>query len=328
MQYAFVLTRRGEYELADEVLRHILMSNGYRSKEKQVTIRLAIITCAIAVDNYTVVVEQCRKLINAYQFNNEPMRLLLSSLASGLRPTDSFISSTLQKHMLREVRLSDGAVKTPELLKWNNSSQRYHLGTVKSVGDDEVIKGTDALEDDAEDAGDAVGPTPTNDRKPLWLPTKNNPFPVTLYGQLCLAAKSYQSAIFYLLHGYDYCQEDPIICLCLALSSLGRAMQRQADNRNHLIAQGMACLSQYRTARRQAGEHVLPEIEFNFGRAFQQLGLHTLAVTHYEKALQLAEEQKDDVSVAREAAYNLSLIYITTGALPLAEALYRRWLSV
>lgn len=43
-QYAFILTRRGEYELADEVLRHILVSNGYRSKEKQVTIRIAIIS--------------------------------------------------------------------------------------------------------------------------------------------------------------------------------------------------------------------------------------------------------------------------------------------
>lgn len=43
--------------------------------------------------------------------------------------------------------------------------------------------------------------------------------------------------LVYLLHGYDYCQEDPIICLCLAISSLGRAMQRQADNRNHLIVQ-------------------------------------------------------------------------------------------
>lgn len=43
--------------------------------------------------------------------------------------------------------------------------------------------------------------------------------------------------LVYLLHGYDYCQEDPVICLCLALASLGRAMQRQADNRNHLIAQ-------------------------------------------------------------------------------------------
>lgn len=149
----------------------------------------------MTVGNYTVVVEQCRKLINTYQFNNEPMRILLSSLSSGLRPADSFISSTLQKHMLREVRLSDGAVKTPALLKWNNSSQRYHLGTAKSAGDDDPIKGLDAAEDDAEEFGDAVDPTPATDKRPLWLPTKNNPIPVTLYGQLCLAAKSYQSAI-------------------------------------------------------------------------------------------------------------------------------------
>ena len=151
--------------------------------------------CALAVENYTVVVEQCRKLINTHQFNNEPMRLLLSSLSSGLRPADSFISSTLQKHMLREVRLSDGAVKTPELLKWHNASQRYHLGTAKSAGDDDAIKGADAPEDDAEEFGDATEPAPSSDKRPLWLPTKNNPIPVTLYGQLCLAAKSYQSAI-------------------------------------------------------------------------------------------------------------------------------------
>lgn len=158
-------------------------------------IHFPMVACAMVVENYTVIVEQCRKLINAHQFNNEPMRLLLSTLASGLRPTDSFISSTLQKHLLREVRLSDGAVKTPELLKWNNSSQRYHLGTVKSAPGDEAIKGADAPEDDAEDAGDVAEPTPTSDKQPLWLPTKNNPVPVTLYGQLCLAAKSYQSAI-------------------------------------------------------------------------------------------------------------------------------------
>lgn len=41
----------------------------------------------------------------------------------------------------------------------------------------------------------------------------------------------------YLLHAYDYCPHDPMICLCLAIASMGRAMQRQADNRHHLITQ-------------------------------------------------------------------------------------------
>lgn len=34
-----------------------------------------------------------------------------------------------------------------------------------------------------------------------------------------------------------------------------------------------------------------------------------------------------DCGCAREAAYNLSMIYVMTGATPLAQALYRRWLS-
>ena len=35
-----------------------------------------------------------------------------------------------------------------------------------------------------------------------------------------------------------------------------------------------------------------------------------------------------DEGLARETAYNLSLIYVTTGATPLAQDLYRRWLSL
>jgi hypothetical protein len=41
----------------------------------------------------------------------------------------------------------------------------------------------------------------------------------------------------YLLHVYDYCLNDPMICLCLAIASIGRAMQRQSDNRHHLVTQ-------------------------------------------------------------------------------------------
>jgi general transcription factor 3C polypeptide 3 (transcription factor C subunit 4) len=98
------------------------------------------------------------------------------------------------------------------------------------------------------------------------------------------------TATVYLLHAYDYCQDDPVICLSLAIASIGRAMQRQSDNRHHLIAQvcslpislvrnvtllarqAMAFLSRYRLIRGSSAEGV-DEVEFNFGRAFQQLGL-------------------------------------------------------
>ncbi|KAG2354401.1 hypothetical protein BDR07DRAFT_1306230 [Suillus spraguei] len=333
MQYAFVLTKRGDYDQAEEVLRHVLLSNAYRNSDSQNTIRIAIITCAVRAGKFSVAVEQCRKIINTHQFNNEAFRLLLVSLASGHRPTDSFVSSTLQKHTLRELRLHDASVKTPELMKWNVVGRRYNLS---SSGKEEQSKADEEVDEEADIPGSMD--SNTTEKTAVRMPTKNNPIIVTLYGQMSLAAKSYQSAIcklvflsrIYLLHAYDYCPEDPVVCLSLAIASLGRAMQRQSDNRHHMIAQGMAFLSQYRTLRKSSDDEVSAEVDYNFGRAFHQLGLHTHAVSHYERVLEIAEKRGSEqcASVAKEAAYNLSLIYVTTGAVPLADKLYRRWLSI
>ncbi|KAI0031922.1 TPR-like protein [Vararia minispora EC-137] len=320
MQYAFLLTKRGQYELAEETLTHTLCSSLARG-EKMDTVRIAIVACASYAKRYTTVLDQSRKLISTHQFNNEPIRLLTASLASGFRATDAFITSTLQKALLREIRLSDAAVHNPEKLKFNQQGRRWGLPADKAGR---------SKEDTQEDEGQEVS-AGENNKAAAELPTKDNPVLVTIYGQISLDVKSYQSALFYLLSAYEYCPDDPVICLSLAIASMGRAMQRQADNRHHLITQAMAFLTRYRELRKgdPAG---LDEVEFNFGRAFQQLGLHSHAVKHYELVLQLADtrtkENPQDFGLAREAAYNLSLIYVTTGATPLAEALYRRWLSI
>ncbi|KAL7280359.1 hypothetical protein ACG7TL_005282 [Trametes sanguinea] len=294
MHYAFLLTRRGQYELANEVLRHLLYSNAFQSRSSQDSIRLALITCAIHADQFQTVVEQARKLINTHQFNNEPIRLLLSSLGSGLRATDAFLVSTLSKHLLRETRLADAAVKDPESLRYNNTQRRF--GLVGSLGKNDA---EDLPEDDDEVEG--AGITEVERAK---LPTKPNPLNVAVYGQILLAAKSYQSALFYLLQAYDYAPDDPL---------------------------AMAFLTRYRELRGESAEG-LDEVEYNFGRVFQQLGLHSLAVRHYQRVLDAAEARSsshdDNHGLAREAAYNLSLIYVSTGAAPLAQALYRRWLSL
>lgn len=44
VQYAFLLTKRNQYDQADEVLRHILMSNAYQSRVLQDTIRVALLS--------------------------------------------------------------------------------------------------------------------------------------------------------------------------------------------------------------------------------------------------------------------------------------------
>ena len=238
----------------------MLFSNAYQNQRAQDTLRLALIgtytipprhaawsltpriACAIRARDYKAVVEHGRKLIFIYQFNNEPIRILLASLASGHRQLDAFVASAFQKAMLREVRFSDLAVSHPEQVKWNSSKRRFFnsAGASKSEYDDE---GEGEGEDSA-DLNQMQLDAPS-------LPKKQNPLLITMYGQSCT---SYQSAICtfrggfpslisltestdYLLQAYENCPEDPVTCMSLAIASLARAMQRQADNRHHMIAQ-------------------------------------------------------------------------------------------
>ena len=73
--------------------------------------------------------------MNTHQFNNEPFRILLASLASGYQATDGFLASTLSKHLLRELKASDTALKNPESLRWNPVLKRY--GTNAKADDDD-----------------------------------------------------------------------------------------------------------------------------------------------------------------------------------------------
>lgn len=194
-------------------------------------------------------------------------------------------------------------MKNKDGLKWNATLKRWGLSSSKAEADDD-----DDFEQDDPQEESSTHATAEKSTNQSSVPTKGNPVNIAVYGQICLAAKSYQSAlctfdtdlrafelfltvitrlIVYLLHAYDYCEEDPMICLCLAIASIGRAMQRQADNRHHLITQvcfycvfnilhtssvrqGMAFLNKYRTLRIDQDE--MDEVEFNFGRAFHQLG--------------------------------------------------------
>ncbi|KAJ7512667.1 TPR-like protein [Mycena galericulata] len=320
-QYAFLLTIRGQHEKGYEVLKHISLSNPFRAPKYQNPIRLAIITCAVFAQDFPVIVDNCRKVMSAHQFNNEPLRLLLAAISSGLRATDAFITSTLQKVISREMRVWHFIAKMPDQVRWVQQAKRFSLPHLKP----------EDVNDDGDGDGDAGGQQETvaiDDAHPLPdAARKASPVVTALYGQMSVAAKGYQTAIFYLLQAYEQCPQDPMISLSLAIASAGRTMQRQADNRHHLATQTFGFLSRYREFRQEQPDSV-GEIDFNFGRAFQQLGLYSHAVTHYEKVLALAEAQDSKNStVAQEAAYNLSSIYTMSGAIPLAKALYRRWLS-
>ncbi|KAF9034941.1 hypothetical protein BJ165DRAFT_670558 [Panaeolus papilionaceus] len=61
---------------------------------------------------------------------------------------DSFVMSTPQKHLFRELKLSDTAVKNPGILRWNGLSRQYAAtATTSSVAG----KKRDDDDDDEED---------------------------------------------------------------------------------------------------------------------------------------------------------------------------------
>jgi general transcription factor 3C polypeptide 3 (transcription factor C subunit 4) len=66
------------------------------------------------------------------------------------------------------------------------------------------------------------------------------------------------------------------------------------------------------------------EALFNLGKAFHHISLYQFAVPLYEEVLSLSSES-DPHELKREAAFNLSLIYRTTGNKDLAHDVLMRY---
>ncbi|KAL9939713.1 hypothetical protein V8E36_001530 [Tilletia maclaganii] len=173
-------------------------------------------------------------------------------------------------------------------------------------------------------------------------PSRPSVIAESFYGQLMLLSKSNVPALYFFTKQYARIQSDPLLCLLCAVTFLTRALNRQVDNRHHAILQGFAYLSRYRKLRASGSL----EVEYNFGRAFHQIGLLQQATFHYEKVLALAQTAEDvqkqapststdgsrivsaGFDTTREAAFNLSLIYAAGGSAPRARAVYERWLVI
>ncbi|KAF8327415.1 uncharacterized protein EI90DRAFT_3127081 [Cantharellus anzutake] len=335
-QYCFLLTREDQYALADEVLRHMLLSNAYNDFKNQNTIRITAAICAIRARHYPNVMEHCQKLLRDHQFNNDPFRFLLAGLSKGgLDANEAFIATNFQKMALRELRLWEANARGDPLVLRQNGTRWIAVQGDDALDDDEIPGEEDGSRSKKGKTTEAKSSRGSNSQEnfPMPLrPKKMSPLIYAFYGYIMFCARSYQSAKWYLLQAHALQPRDPVICLSLAVACIGRAMQRQADNRHHLVVEAMAFMSEYRKYRRPSQRE--DEIEYNFGRAFHQLGLYSLSVNHYQRTLKIISKRLEqnpnltDYGMAREAAYNLSLIFVTNGSPGLAKSLYKQWLSV
>ncbi|CAE6500210.1 unnamed protein product, partial [Rhizoctonia solani] len=233
IQYAFVITKRKDrYVEARDLLNKLSLSNAYQEWKKQNTIWFALLAIAVQVHDVKDIVEYARKLITRHQFNNDALRLLLASLGGGMTAAEAFVDSALQKYFFREMVQFERAAKGEPAVFVGGGRNRWDFGGGKSGNDEDDGDGAGPS---TKGSGTSAGANVSNPH-PV-LPTKESPAYTTAYGQISGGTRSYQSAIYYLLKAYDMAPNDPVICLSLGTACIGRAMQRQADNRNHMVTQ-------------------------------------------------------------------------------------------
>ncbi|AAF99810.1 Unknown protein [Arabidopsis thaliana] len=156
--------------------------------------------------------------------------------------------------------------------------------------------------------------------------------PILIAGHHFTVTSRHQDAAREYLEAYKLMPESPLINLCVGAALINLALGFRLKNRHECLAQGFAFL--YNNLRICSNSQ---EALYNVARAYQHVGLVTLAASYYEKVLAIyekdytmpklpnedpivAEERKPvNCDLRKEAAHNLHLIYKHSGAFDLAR---------
>ncbi|KAJ1389654.1 Tetratricopeptide-like helical domain superfamily [Sesbania bispinosa] len=156
--------------------------------------------------------------------------------------------------------------------------------------------------------------------------------PILISGHQFTIFSHHQDAARKYLEAYKLLPENPLVNLCVGTALINLALGFRLQNKHQCVVQGLAFL--YNNLRICENSQ---ESLYNIARAYQHVGLVTLAALYYEKVLAIRERdypipklpnENPDVmenhkpgycDLRREAAYNLHLIYKKSGALDLAR---------
>nr|XP_019529322.2 general transcription factor 3C polypeptide 3-like [Aedes albopictus] len=122
---------------------------------------------------------------------------------------------------------------------------------------------------------------------------------------------------------------DPIHAMLIAVTLTQIACQKFSNKKQALASQAIGFMEKYRKGR--PGE-LANEIHYNIGRMYHQLGMHSLAVEHYKKALEftnlLIEENAIYLDLRAEIAFNLSSIYRSNNNMELARKYLYEYIEI
>ncbi|KAI9254630.1 hypothetical protein BDA99DRAFT_162343 [Phascolomyces articulosus] len=354
IKYGFMLAVT-QPEAANDMLKRVAEANVfYHDAQKIQALKLALLGCALINNNDTIKYEVQRWFMSVNRFKSSPYHLMLATTTSGPNSLAQYAGMSHMKYVMRTIRLIDTT------LIQEYQTKPHHDEAVKQLNQQavEAVDGdTTTLED--LNFNELFSYPSDQDKAAIRLmrargeevPTVPSPVLLNMFGLQLTVGRSFNGACLLLMRAYALEPNDPVNLLSLAVTLFMRAMNRKTTNRHFQIIQGFYFLNKYRNLRGRC-----QETEFNFGRAFHLLGLTHLAVPHYERVLvmpsadkkgkvpekpidsiyeydeeledRMMEEDEDDSDLTREAAYNLHLIYVTSGAPHLAKLLLAKYCSV
>ncbi|XP_066544573.1 general transcription factor 3C polypeptide 3 [Amia ocellicauda] len=140
-----------------------------------------------------------------------------------------------------------------------------------------------------------------------------------LNGHNAFVSGSFKHALGQYVQAFRAHPNEPLYSLCVGLTFIHMASQKFVLKRHPLLLQGFSFLNRYMELRGPCQESF-----YNTGRALQQMGLAHFAIHYYQQALQCPPPQlegmeDEQVDLRREIAYNLSLIYQSSGNAPMAR---------
>ncbi|KAH8915780.1 TPR-like protein [Atractiella rhizophila] len=337
MKYAVMCTQFGDPTTALETLDHLAYASVFRKSDRYYTnIQLTRISVCFNTSNWGGLTESIRLLINRFPLHPDFPKLWQALCSQGHGPIQIFSDVAFGKVLERrseliEVLASDVGANLPITKEGFAVGEKHilraHKGrwvlktlhpssklTLPKSG--QPIDEDDDLRDDEQDGGEMVDAP--------WRPKNANPFLQAMLGNMSILSRSYQWSIRQYLKVYENYPSNALICLCLAVGYIFRAMTRKVDNRHYAIAQAMAFLQKYRRLKGESSE-----TQYNLGRAFHSLGLHHLAIPHYEKVIEMSKNgTTNGIDYANEARYNLHLTFASVGQPELSRSFLLQNLSI
>ncbi|RXM27812.1 General transcription factor 3C polypeptide 3 [Acipenser ruthenus] len=162
----------------------------------------------------------------------------------------------------------------------------------------------------------------------LMLKHPENHALCVLNGHNAFVSGSFKHALGQYVQAFRAQPSEPLYSLCVGLTFIHMASQKFVLKRHPLLLQGFSFLNRYLELRGPCQESF-----YNMGRALHQLGLVHLAIHYYQRALtcpapHLEGIEDDQVDLRREIAYNLCLIYQSSGNMVMARHLISTYCTI